>query len=136
MKKCIRCGEYLQRDFFSHQSNICFPCKAEKQRKRRDNPEYRDEERLKNYIHQKQKKEKLFEFVNAYKAAKGCCVCGDKDPIVLDFHHLDPSKKKDSIALLINQRKPLETVMKEIEKCVVICSNDHRRLHAGTLSLD
>ena len=32
-------------------------------------------------------------FVNNYKASRGCCVCGECDPIVLDFHHRDGKEK-------------------------------------------
>lgn len=63
-----------------------------------------------------------------YLAQKGCGVCGCKDPRVLEFDHLDPRKKKGSIATLISQGYSWanEKLRKEIRKCRVLCANCHR----------
>lgn len=71
-------------------------------------------------------------FMDTYKNKKGCIICGEKDPIVLDFHHIDPATKEFSLGL--NQATE-EHMREEIEKCVVICSNCHRRVHAKTIQL-
>lgn len=64
----------------------------------------------------------------AYKAKVGCEVCGEKDPVVLDFHHEDPAKKDQAVASMTNQAP--DRVWAEVLKCKVLCANDHRREHA------
>ena len=68
-----------------------------------------------------------------YKASKGCAICGEKDPCCLDFHHLDPSEK--DFGVCNGKGLSWERILREIEKCVVLCSNCHKKLHAGRASL-
>ena len=70
-------------------------------------------------------------FVNNYKMMKGCCKCDERDVIVLDLHHLDPSKKDNSISKLVGGCASLKRIEAELEKCVVICVRCHRLLHNG-----
>jgi hypothetical protein len=65
---------------------------------------------------------------------KGCLVCGEKDPNVLDFHHVDPKLKKENVKSMSDRTE--EKVLAEIEKCVILCANCHRRLHRGVIRLD
>jgi hypothetical protein len=62
----------------------------------------------------------------------GCCVdCGGKYPLpVYDFHHLDPTTKDSSIAVLLN-RWGFEAAKEELDKCVLLCANCHRVRHFG-----
>lgn len=71
--------------------------------------------------------------IDTYKATHGCGLCLEREPVCLEFHHLDPKQKDVGIAhyMLV----PLETVWKEIEKCVILCSNCHKKVHAGILEL-
>jgi len=55
-----------------------------------------------------------------------CSICGLVDnPAVYDFHHRDP-KEKD---VGISQAKSWAAIEKELEKCDLVCSNCHRKLH-------
>lgn len=63
-----------------------------------------------------------------YKEDKGCLHCGIKNPVVLHFHHRDPSTKEVSIAN--GATISLEKVLKELEKCDVLCANCHLIEHA------
>ena len=64
-----------------------------------------------------------------YKGGK-CCICGyDKYEGALDFHHLDPSKK--DFALSAGRLRTFDSSKPELDKCVLVCSNCHRELHAG-----
>ena len=58
---------------------------------------------LKAYINKKAQQEKMRRFVNQYKESKNCCKCPENDPICLDFHHNDPSKKDLTISRAINR---------------------------------
>ncbi len=57
-----------------------------------------------------------------------CEECNENRYWVLDFHHLDPTEKEESLTVLV-QRSSKENVLKEIAKCKVLCSNCHRDFH-------
>lgn len=63
-----------------------------------------------------------------YLSKKGCADCGERDPRVLEFDHLDPKKKHKTISLLISQGYSWgsDRVRREVRKCRVLCSNCHR----------
>ena len=56
-----------------------------------------------------------------------CVDCGENDPIVLEFDHIDPSTKVDAVSDLIRCAYSLERVKSEMERCEVRCVNCHRR---------
>jgi DNA-binding CsgD family transcriptional regulator len=61
-----------------------------------------------------------------YKGSK-CEICGyDKCIEALEFHHLDPTKKDFSISTKLFG---IEKMKKEVDKCLMVCSNCHRELH-------
>ena len=60
-----------------------------------------------------------------YKKQRGCSRCPEKDPRCLDFHHRDPETKSFNIAGGMSNKLSLETLMKEIEKCDLLCRNCH-----------
>ena len=65
-----------------------------------------------------------------YKGGK-CQCCGyDECAEALDFHHLDESQKDFSISDR-NIPTDWEQIKKELEKCILVCSNCHREIHAG-----
>ncbi len=66
---------------------------------------------------------------------KGCAICEEKSPVALDFHHIDPSQKKFSIGGYYLIKTDAE-VEEELAKCVVVCANCHRKIHAGLISLE
>ena len=70
-------------------------------------------------------------YFRKYKAERGCIICGEKDPLVLDFHHREPSDKKHSIMYMISGEYSVSKILEEIKKCDVVCANDHRRIHNG-----
>ena len=57
----------------------------------------------------------------------GCLDCGEKDEIVLVFHHRDPKTKLFSVGR--GRGKSIPVLLREIEKCDVLCANCHRRKH-------
>jgi hypothetical protein len=59
-----------------------------------------------------------------------CCIkCGESHPATLDFHHRDKSKKLFGIVNGIIKGKTISTILEEMSKCDVLCSNCHRKLH-------
>lgn len=69
-----------------------------------------------------------------YKSTLSCNVCGEDETCCLDFHHLDPTQKDFVVSEMINKvgRKKIE---EELAKCVCLCANCHRKVHAGIISL-
>lgn len=65
-------------------------------------------------------RKKIYEYLQTHP----CVDCGETDPIVLEFDHL--RDKIENISDLAN-RKSWKDVLKEIEKCEVVCANCHLR---------
>lgn len=74
---------------------------------------------------------KLRKFLRRVKA-KGCSKCGEKEPCTIDFHHI--KDKKFDIAFGVN-RYGFSVIKDEMRKCVLVCANCHRKIHAGVLEL-
>lgn len=75
---------------------------------------------------------KVKQFLIDYKGGR-CQHCGYNEcAAAFDFHHLDPSAKDFNISRLgtrsIKSDK-MSLVLKEIDKCLLLCSNCHRKLH-------
>lgn len=61
-----------------------------------------------------------------------CCLCGfDEVQEALEFHHVKEEEKEFSICSSSNQTKALEPQLKELKKCILLCANCHRGVHAG-----
>lgn len=64
-----------------------------------------------------------------YKGGK-CELCGyDKCLAALDFHHKNPEEKEFGIATK-GMTRSWEKLKKELDKCIMLCSNCHRELHS------
>lgn len=63
-----------------------------------------------------------------------CCICSYSEPVALDLHHLDPKEKDFSIS---SWRKAggWTKLVEEARKCVLVCSNCHRCIHAGIIDV-
>lgn len=64
-----------------------------------------------------------------------CQLCGYKHCVdALDFHHLNESKKRFGLSQNGITRS-WQKVKEELDKCVIVCANCHREVHAGFRSL-
>lgn len=64
-----------------------------------------------------------------------CQVCGyDKFKSALEFHHLNPEEKEFSISSYSRLKKSV--ILNEAKKCALLCSNCHRGLHSGELTVE
>lgn len=63
-----------------------------------------------------------------FKKTLSCTVCGFSHPAAIDFHHVDPNAKENSIFRLISLGQ-FKKAYKELEKCVPLCANCHRMHH-------
>jgi len=80
------------------------------------------------------RRKRLKRMAREYKGGK-CMICGyDRCLDALDFHHRDPSKKDFGLSAH-GITHSWEKIQKEIQKCVLICANCHREVHAGITQL-
>lgn len=64
-------------------------------------------------------------FVRDYLEKHPCIDCGNTNIVVLDFDHVT-GEKKNNISKMVSNGNSLVTLLREIEKCEVRCSNCHR----------
>ena len=56
-----------------------------------------------------------------------CTDCGRSfDPVAMDFDHLDGSTKLMAVSYMVYKGHSLESILKEIEKCELVCAVCHR----------
>ena len=80
------------------------------------------------------RREKVRLMAVEYKGGR-CQVCGyDRCIEALEFHHLDPTQKDFGISHK-GYTRSWEKVKEEVDKCILLCANCHREIHAGTLQL-
>lgn len=80
-----------------------------------------------NYYLEKKNKRKIENrlFINSLKLK--CSSCEEEHIACLDFHHIN--SKEYNIADMINKGSSKKNILKEVSKCIIICSNCHRKLH-------
>lgn len=115
------------------QTKICAKCKKEKSlllfgwRKNRNNYNSYCRDCEVNTVNKQRKamKQRCIE----YKGGK-CFICGyDKCARALDFHHVNPKEKEFSLGWI--RTNGWDTVKKELNKCVLLCSRCHMEIHDG-----
>ena len=115
------------------ETKICSHCGIEKPIEEfayRDKAKGTRRAECKQCINEKMKK-KYYEkkdALNDYKKQQHCIKCGENRFYVLDFHHLDPTTKVNTVAKLAAHSSP-DSMWKEIDKCVCLCANCHREFH-------
>jgi len=82
----------------------------------------------------KARKERKIKLVEIFGGK--CPFCGyNKCYKAFDFHHVDPSEKDISLAT-IGFLSKWEKIIQEVKKCILVCSNCHREVHADFISQD
>lgn len=82
-----------------------------------------ESERVKNW--RKNTKRRI---VDAF--GSNCGACGYNKCIqALELHHLDPNEKEFSFGSVRANPISWEKIVKELRKCVLLCSNCHREVH-------
>ncbi len=137
MKFCGKCEETKEDDCFSNKrsskdglQNWCKVCK-----RLHENSLYKrsDTYRATKLARNAKVKTQHREFISRYKRFCGCRLCSENEPVCLDLHHIDPNEKDKEVSVLVSSTRL--KIKEEMRKCVVLCSNCHRKLHAGLLSI-
>ena len=91
----------------------------------------------KNKLRKTTRKEKMVVYVNNFRRKRkkdlilykggACQNCGyNKSEWALEFHHINPDEKNFTIG---GKNYSLEIMKKEVDKCILVCSNCHKEIH-------
>lgn len=130
VKRCTRCKQELPLDRFYERKRglknyiaMCKDCHKVESAERYK----RDREKI--LIRSKKKAAESRLFVRHLKANLSCNRCPEKHPATLQFHHKDPYTKKMAVSFAVKSGFSKKTILKEIEKCEVLCANCHAKEH-------
>lgn len=84
---------------------------------------YLEKARKRNQLYRVQ----TFDKLRAFLLTHPCVDCGEADPVVLEFDHMDGQSKELAISEMVRSQRAWATILKEIGKCQVRCANCHRR---------
>lgn len=83
----------------------------------------------------KQRNKELIIWFTKLKEKLICELCGENHIACLDFHHISPKEKLAGVSELVYTiRASKEKILREINKCKVVCKNCHSKLHYKGLS--
>ncbi len=94
----------------------------------------------KNRYHQSysaQKNRGVTRKLDLVRAAGGrCSICGyNRNLAALAFHHSDSAEKDFKLDMRSLSNRTLQSVMVELDKCILVCQNCHAELHNPQLDL-
>ena len=129
-KKCSRCQKVRAITEFNKQytkkdrlQTNCKDCNREYTREH-----YRKNKRY--YLDKNNKRRKeIRKLIWNVKAASKCKTCEEDHPACLVFHHKNPSEKGIEIGKIYTRMWGNDHIFAELEKCSILCSNCHRKLH-------
>lgn len=137
MKKCYTCQkEKSLIEFNKNKSrkdginSICRECS--RQRSKLYYTDHKDAHKKTVYGYKKRYVTELRKWVSTEIKKGGCCICDEKESICLDLHHVNSEEKTGWIHKLISDNSRTRLV-EELNKCAVVCSNCHRKIHAGLI---
>lgn len=130
MKSCRKCKESKTLDsFFKDVSEkdglntMCRECWKAIRRERYEKRKDKDIAKTAAY------KKAMRLYLTEYKVSRGCQRCGENHPAVLDLHHLDADDKEIAPSRMVDKGWSKEKMQSELDKCIVLCSNCHRKEH-------
>ena len=77
---------------------------------------------------QKRRRQEKKEWLREIKRENGCYECGETNPKCLEFHH-DTGNKTANVSTMASDDSSKERIREEINKCIVLCANCHRKHH-------
>lgn len=78
---------------------------------------------------QRRRRKEIAKYIFELKESLECSECGENHPAVLDFHHSNPLEKEITVSDAIKSKWSKQRIDEEVAKCIVLCSNCHRKLH-------
>lgn len=87
------------------------------------------------YNKNKVKRNKTSEWYEEFKKDKKCLFCDEDESVCLDFHHINDETKDFNLANMRYSTYSINKIKKEIDKCIIVCSNCHRKIHKGIIKI-
>jgi len=129
-KRCAMCERELPAAQFNKRSNgrcyaYCKACQSIYSRNHyvKDPAPYKRRRLETNRRYRTRNRSYVFEYLQSHP----CVDCGEPDPVVLEFDHVDPKAKLNGISDLTRCGYSLERLKSEILRCEVRCIHCHRR---------
>jgi hypothetical protein len=130
-KTCTKCNEEKSLDCFDKHpkskdglSPKCKECRKDYWQEYISKPENRKKHREKSRKRATINRQKIFEFVRKLKEGQPCTDCGNSYPYyVMHYDHL--GDKEECVSILKAQGATKKRILKEIEKCELVCANCH-----------
>lgn len=115
MKECLNCGSSLKGRQTKYCSRLC--------KNTFNNLNYQ------SYLAQQRRgRERKLKLIKL--KGKKCKYCKyDKNYAALGFHHIISNNKNFQLDLRSLSNRKWEVILKEAEKCILICSNCHAEVH-------
>lgn len=133
-KTCSNCKQTKPITFFSKykrsKDGYDYRCK---ECSKQSNKAWCDNNWDKKMSQQRDRTKLLVEQVRNYKQSFGCKFCDENEPVCLELHHLDPTAKEINPSDMAGRGWSWERMQRELSKCIVLCSNCHKKVHAGLL---
>ena len=73
---------------------------------------------------------KLKYWFRGLKSTLWCSKCNESSPACLDFHHVNKNEKIMEVCKMVSLSYSKQKILQEIDKCIVLCSNCHRKHHS------
>ena len=70
-----------------------------------------------------------------WKNTLACVMCPESEPCCIELHHLDPLTKEGDPSALF-RKVGADRYREELLKCVVVCSNCHKKIHRGLIVIE
>jgi len=86
-----------------------------------------EEQKAQKVEYNRNRKARSRQMIQEFKLGKSCS-CGENHPACLEFHHITDDKGVN-IADAVGKGWSWEKIKSEINKCILICANCHRKLH-------
>lgn len=83
----------------------------------------------KEYKRIKKRRQEIKDWIRKYKETLSCEICNENHPATIDFHHHNPKEKDFNISEAERKGMSKKKILEEINKCQILCSNCHRKLH-------
>jgi hypothetical protein len=60
-----------------------------------------------------------------------CLFCPEDLRECIDYHHVFVEEKDLAISDIVHNKRSRPRLLKELKKCIPVCANCHRKIHAG-----
>lgn len=129
-KRCPRCNERKPLSTFVRlregYASICKPCK------RKESAKWYAKNKGRQVANARRNAARYQKQYESWKDTLSCQLCGESFSKCLEFHHLN--REKD-FNVSDYRNRSIRQLKEELSKCVVLCSNCHRKVHYEAITL-